>query len=95
MPRYSADRAADRPGSTDGRAKLLVMTARAQAEHAAILQTFAEIENELTAAVEPSALQRIRDIPGDIVCSFSSIATSPARDRNAPVPSTVPVTAQR
>lgn len=57
------------PDPTDGRAKLLVMTDRARAAHAATLQIFADIEAELAAAVGLPALQQMRDILGDILRS--------------------------
>ncbi len=57
------------PDPTDGRAKLLVMTDRARAAHAATLQIFADIEAELAVAVGLPGLQHVRDILGDIVRS--------------------------
>ena len=58
-----------RPDPTDGRAKLLVMTDRARAAHAATLPIFAAIEAELEAAIGPPALEHVRDTLGDILRS--------------------------
>jgi DNA-binding MarR family transcriptional regulator len=55
------------PDPTDGRAKLLVMTARARAAHAATLQIFADIEAELAAVVGSAALEQVRSTLEDIV----------------------------
>ncbi len=57
------------PDPTDGRAKLLLMTDRARAAHAATLQIFADIEAELAAAVGVAALEQARNTLGDILHS--------------------------
>jgi DNA-binding MarR family transcriptional regulator len=58
-----------RADPTDGRAKLLVMTDRARAAHAATLRIFAAIEAELVAAIGSPALEHVRDTLGDILRS--------------------------
>jgi DNA-binding MarR family transcriptional regulator len=57
------------PDPADGRAKLLVMTDRAWAAHAATLQIFADIEAELAAAVGSAALEQVRSTLDDILRS--------------------------
>jgi DNA-binding MarR family transcriptional regulator len=57
------------PDPTDGRAKLLMMTDRARAAHAATLRIFADIETELAAAVGAAALEQVRSTLGDILRS--------------------------
>jgi DNA-binding MarR family transcriptional regulator len=57
------------PDPTDGRAKLLMMTDRARAAHAATLQIFADIEAEFAAAVGEAALEQARSTLGGILHS--------------------------
>jgi DNA-binding MarR family transcriptional regulator len=55
------------PDPTDGRAKLLMMTARARAAHTATLQIFADIEAELAGVVGVAALEQVRSTLGDLL----------------------------
>jgi DNA-binding MarR family transcriptional regulator len=58
------------PDPTDGRAKLLLMTDRARAAHAATLQIFADIEAELATTVGEAALEQARSTLADILHSI-------------------------
>lgn len=74
------DRTAD---PTDRRAKLLVMTDRAKAAHAATLEIFTEIERELADVVSQAALEHVRETLTDLLQSIAlaSPADQPEPDR--------------
>jgi DNA-binding MarR family transcriptional regulator len=57
------------PDPTDGRAKLLVMTDRARAAHAATLRIFADIESELAGTVGSDPFEQLRATLGALVRS--------------------------